>query len=163
MNAFERCGDFLEIGGPALFLRHVSATAWDNAFVNFDQRTWFPAPNYVVMQLWRKHYEPQRIAIEGDVGQLNAVATRSADRKELTLKAVNPSRAPAAIRIEVKGSFRVGKAELSLVAPGSLRARNDLGRPDAVRAEPGEAALEGEVVRLTLPPLSAGVVVLSAR
>ena len=54
LNAFERCGDSLEIGGPALFLRHVSASAWDNAFVNFDQRSWFPAPNYVVMKLWRR-------------------------------------------------------------------------------------------------------------
>ena len=54
LNAFERCGDIVEIGGPALFLRHVSASGWDNAFVNFDQRTWFPAPNYVVMKLWRR-------------------------------------------------------------------------------------------------------------
>ena len=76
LNAFERCGDVLEIGGPALFLRHVSASGWDNAFVNFDHRTWFPAPNYVVMKLWRDHYAPHRIALEGDAGPLNAVATR---------------------------------------------------------------------------------------
>ena len=81
----------LEIGGPALFLRHVSASGWDNAFVNFDHRTWFPAPNYVVMKLWRDHYAPQRIALEGQTEPLNAVATKSADGKTLYVKAVNPS------------------------------------------------------------------------
>ena len=58
LNVFERCGDFVGIAGPALFLRHASAADWDNAFVNFDHRTWFPAPNYVVMKLWRDHYRP---------------------------------------------------------------------------------------------------------
>lgn len=163
LNAFERCGAFLEIGGPALFLRHVSATAWDNAFVNFDHRTWFPAPNYVVMKLWREHHAPDRIAIEGDLGPLNAVATRSGDGKTVRLKAVNPTAAPVPVRIDVAGPFLPREAELSLVAPGSLRARNDLDRPDAVRAEPGKAALEGGQVRLTLPPLSAGVVAIQAR
>ncbi len=58
LNAAERNGDVLGMAGPALFLRHVSARAWDNAFVNFDHRRWFPAPNYVVMKLWRGHYAP---------------------------------------------------------------------------------------------------------
>jgi alpha-N-arabinofuranosidase len=75
LNAFERCGDVLEIGGPALFFRHFSASGWDNAFVNFDHRTWFPAPNYVVMKLWRDHFCPQRIELAGERRELNVVAT----------------------------------------------------------------------------------------
>src|SRR5205823_9413225 len=65
LNVFERCGDLVEIGAPALLLRHVSAREWDNALINFDQCTWFPAPNYVVMKLWRDHYAPERIAVHG--------------------------------------------------------------------------------------------------
>jgi len=29
-------------GEPALFLRRVDATAWDNAFINHDRTGWFP-------------------------------------------------------------------------------------------------------------------------
>jgi alpha-L-arabinofuranosidase len=132
LNAFERCGDVLEIGGPALFLRHVSASAWDNAFVNFDHRTWFPAPNYVVMKLWREHYAPQRIALDGPTEPLNAVASRSEDGKTLYVKAVNP--AAEAVRVQLTlNNVAPGKASLQLVAPGDLAARNTLEARDTVR------------------------------
>jgi alpha-L-arabinofuranosidase len=163
LNAFERCGDVLEIGGPALFLRHVSASAWDNAFVNFDHRTWFPAPNYVVMKLWRDHYAPERVALAGDPGALNVVATRSADGRALHLKAVNPSDQAVAVKLVVGEAFPVGTTAMRVVAPGSLDARNALDRPDAVRAEAGEAKAEGQVVAFTLPPLSAAVVTIGKR
>ena len=52
LNAYERQGKKFTLGGPALFLRHTSAGAWDNAFINFDHTGWYAAPNYVVMKLW---------------------------------------------------------------------------------------------------------------
>lgn len=75
LNAFERCGDFLTIAGPALFLRHTSSTARDNAFINFDHTGWFPAPNYVVMKLWRDNFVPIRIKSSCDDEDINFVAT----------------------------------------------------------------------------------------
>lgn len=157
LNAFERCGDILEIGGPALFLRHVSASAWDNAFVNFDHTGWFAAPNYVVMKLWRDHYAPHRIAIEGETGSLNAVATKSNDGRIVYLKAVNPSEEKVAVDLKLKTA---GHAGLQIVAPGSLEARNTLEEPYAVRAVLGRVAVDGGRVRFELPPLSAGVVTI---
>ncbi len=157
LNAFERCGDVVEIGGPALFLRHVSATAWDNAFINFDHRTWFPAPNYVVMKLWRDHYAPQRIAMEGDTGPLNAVATRSADGKTIVFKAVNPSEVVAAVVLKLPEGVKV-EAKLELVAPGELSARNTLTDRDAVRPKSAEVRREGSTLRFEMPPISCGVV-----
>ncbi len=156
LNGFERTGDVLEIGGPALFLRHVSAKAWDNAFVNFDHRTWFPAPNYVVMKLWRDHYAPERVELAGDAGPLNAVATRSADGRTLVVKAVNPGETPVAVELTVAPGFRPGASKLTLVAPGDLKARNTLDRPDAVR--PTSAAIDavGQTLRWTLPSWSVG-------
>jgi len=157
LNAFERCGDVLEIGGPALFLRHVSASAWDNAFVNFDHRTWFAAPNYVVMKLWRDHYAPQRIALEGRADPLNAVATRSEDGRTLYVKAVNPS--DEAVQVEVKLASGVpGKATLQLVAPGDLTARNTLAARDTVQPQSAAVQQVGATLRFTLPPISCGVV-----
>jgi hypothetical protein len=44
LNAYERQGKKFTLGGPALFLRHLSAGAWDNAFINFDHTGWFAAP-----------------------------------------------------------------------------------------------------------------------
>ncbi|MCH5373462.1 MAG: DUF1080 domain-containing protein, partial [Planctomycetes bacterium] len=127
LNAFERCGDIVEIGGPALFLRHVSATAWDNAFVNFDQCNWFPAPNYVVMKLWREHFAPHRVEMSGDVGPLNAVATRSEDGRTVYWKAVNPSDASVTVTIALPEKVALpGKSTVQLVAPGDLQARNSL-------------------------------------
>ena len=157
LNAFERCGDVLEIGGPALFLRHVSATAWDNAFVNFDRRTWFPAPNYVVMELWHDHYAPERIALDGDAGPLNAVATRSEDGKTVVFKAVNPSDEPVSVDLKIDGK-NIGKASMQLVAPGDLAARNTLQNRNAVKEQTSPVEKDGRTLRFTLPALSCGVV-----
>lgn len=161
LNAFERCGDVVEIGGPALFLRHVSATAWDNAFVNFDHRTWFPAPNYVVMKLWREHYAPQRVEIEGDTAPLNAVATRSADGKTIVFKAVNPSRQPVSVALKLPKGIS-GKAKFLVVAPGELSARNTLAARNSVQPTPAEVRQDGATLRLEMPPISCGVVELKS-
>ena len=159
LNAFERCGDVLGIGGPALFLRHVSAKAWDNAFVNFDQRTWFPAPNYVVMKLWRQHYAPARIELSGDAGPLNVSASKTAEGKTLYVKAVNPGQEPVAVELSLPTGFGVGGAELKVVAPGALDCRNTLEEPAAVRPVAGEVKVQGHVLRFALPALSAAVLI----
>jgi alpha-N-arabinofuranosidase len=155
LNAFERVGDVVEIGGPALFLRHVSATGWDNAFINFDHTAWFPAPNYVVMKLWRDHYQPRRVAAEGDTGVLNGVATASADGRTVVYKLVNPTDRPAPVALTVAGTPAVKSAALAVVASGETSARNTLEDRTAVRVEPGSAMVSGQVVSFVAPPLSA--------
>ncbi|UCD52846.1 MAG: DUF1080 domain-containing protein [Phycisphaerales bacterium] len=160
LNGFERCGDVFEIGGPALFLRHVSATAWDNAFINFDQASWFPAPNYVVMQLWRNHYAPNRIEMNGDTEAINAVATKSEDGKTLYVKCVNPSRSAAHVTLKLAGEFAAREARMQFVAPGTLEARNTLERPRTVRAEPGRVEFDQGAMRFALPAYSAAVVTI---
>ncbi len=157
LNVFERCGDFFEIGGPALFLRHVSATGWDNAFINFDHRTWFPAPNYVVMKLWRDHYAPHRIAVEGETGELNVVATKSEDGKMIYLKAVNPTKEAVAVTLTLDRG-KIGEASVHLVAPGDLSARNTLDDRDAVSPKSAAVTTEGQALRFVFPPISCGVV-----
>ena len=162
LNGFERCGEFFEIGGPALFLRHVSAKAWDNAFINFDHRTWFPAPNYVVMKLWRDHYAPQRIAMNGETGPLNALATRSEDGKTLYFKAVNPTKESVPVELAVDG-VAVVDATMEVVAPGDLSARNTLEARNAVRPVAATVEKDGATLRVTLPPLSCGVVTVRSK
>jgi alpha-N-arabinofuranosidase len=161
LNAFERCGDIFEIGGPALFLRHASATAWDNAFINFDQTSWFPAPNYVVMQLWRNHYAPARIEIGPDTETLNTVATKSQDGKTVYVKTVNPGQTSAAVSLTLADGFTPVTATMQMVAPGSLDARNTLERPHTVRPEPGRVDFDNGAMRFTLPPQAVAVVTIN--
>ena len=161
LNVFERCSDFLDMGGPALFLRHSSAQRWDNAFINFDHRTWFPAPNYVVMKLWREHYAPNLVEMTGNLYGLNAVPTKSADGQHVYFKVVNPKDKLVDVRLVVEGGFKPAKASLKLVAPDSLMARNSLDKPDAVKAVSGQIRVEDNTVHFVLPRWSAGVVDLA--
>ena len=163
LNVYERTGDVFKIGGPALFLRHVSATGWDNSFINFDHTGWFAAPNYVVMKLWREHYAPKRIAIEGQVAALNAVATLSEDGGKLIFKAVNPTTDSVPVKLVPAGGFKAASATFKLVAPGALTSRNTLTSPQTVKVEAGAVSVSVDAVQFTLPPLSAGVVVIQAR
>lgn len=163
LNVYERTGEVFKIGGPALFLRHVSASAWDNAFINFDHTGWFAAPNYVVMKLWREHYAPKRIAIDGDVAALNAVATLSEDGGTLIFKAVNPTMGSVPVRLVPAGGFKAASATFEVVAPRALSSRNTLTSPQTVKVETGTVSISGDAVQFTLPPLSAGVVAIKAR
>ncbi len=159
LNAFERCGDILEIGGPALFLRHVSATAWDNAFINFDQSAWFPAPNYVVMKFWREHYAPERVAVSGATDPLNVSATRRSADGAVIVKVVNPGREQVTLELSLPSN--VSTAEARVVAPGSLEARNTLAEPDRVKVRGLAVRADGAKALVDLPALSAAVVTIT--
>lgn len=160
LNAFERCGDILEIGGPALFLRHVSATAWDNAFINFDQSRWFPAPNYVVMKLWRDHYARERVALSGDAGPLNVVATRRDAGGTVIVKVVNPTREEVPVELSLTQGLQPEARKALVVAPGSLDVRNTLSQPDRVDVTTLATRRDGNALVLDMPALSAAVVTI---
>jgi alpha-N-arabinofuranosidase len=145
----------VEIAAPALFLRHSIATDWDNAFVNFDNKSWYPAPNYVVMKLWREHYAPIRIGLEGDVKGLNVVATKSADGKTCYVKAVNPIDGVCRVALNVPDAKSVS---MQLITTNSLSDRNTLENPNAISPKEGTARLEGKTIYFDLPAYSAGVV-----
>jgi alpha-N-arabinofuranosidase len=158
LNAFERTGNVFEIGGPALFLRHISAAGWDNAFINFDHTGWFPAPNYVVMKLWHDHYAPYCVQTTGEDSNLNVVSVLSEDGRTLTIRVVNPDPSAKSLAFEIDGSFVPATAVMHYVAPGSLYARNTLAEPDAVSVQAKVVGLSGQTLRLLMPGYSAGVI-----
>lgn len=126
LNVMERMGT-VEMASPALFLRRVDAPAWDNAFINHDHVTWFPAPNYVVMKLYREHFQPTRVACEY-VGPLNVVATVSEDRSTVVLKVVNYGPEDIVCQVEVAPEFAVRDGR-AWVVQGRLEDRNTLADP----------------------------------
>lgn len=154
LNRLERTPK-LEMAAPALFLRHTSATGWNNAFINFDQNGWFPAPNYVILKLWREHFLPNRVALKGDTGTLNVIATTSDNREQVCLKMVNPTDQP--ISVEVKGGMNLGAPVWEVVSSSSLLDGNSMNCPDRIKVEKKAVDIAGEDIRMVLPPYSASV------
>ncbi|MBN1123945.1 MAG: carbohydrate binding domain-containing protein [Sedimentisphaerales bacterium] len=159
LNAFERQGDVVTMSCPALFMRKQGVTdQWDNALINFDQKTWFPAGNYVVMKLWRDSFAPNLLAVDGPDRPLNFVATRSKDREIVYLKAVNPTSTAVTATVRFDGDLQPRTATLQLIAPSGETVKNALKEPDNIKVENATVIMEGRTVKFTMPPLSAGVV-----
>jgi alpha-L-arabinofuranosidase len=113
------------------------------------------------MKLWREHYAPFLIGMEGETKPLNAVATKSADGKTLHFKAVNPTQQSVQVELVVEGNNTVKSASMQVIAPGDLHARNTLEEPNQVRPEPAEVQSNSHTVKFALPPYSAGVVTIN--
>ncbi len=159
LNVFERQSEYVTMSCPALFLRKQGVTdQWDNALINFDQSTWFPAGNYVVMKLWRDSFAPNLLAVDGPDRPLNFVATLSEDKKTVFLKAVNPTDKAIETSIMLDGDFVPGTATMQMVAPGDENAKNSLEKPDNIKVVPNTAVIENKTVKFTMPVFSVGVV-----
>ena len=159
LNAFERQGDMVTMSCPALFMRRQGVTKdWDNALINFDQKTWFAGPTYVTMKLWRDSFAPNLLAVEGPDRPLNFTATRSEDQTTVYLKAVNPTRSFVKAVIRFEGDLPPQTATLQLIAPGEETVKNTLETPEKIRAVPADVTVRDGSLLLTLPPFSAGVV-----
>jgi alpha-N-arabinofuranosidase len=159
LNVFEKHGAYVTMGGPALMARHVTAHDWDNAFINFDQKEWYPGPNYVVMKLWREHFAPTRVESQtADEAALNLVATKTQDGSAVILKAVNLTSEPLEVNTTVDGSFRPASAHMKLIAPSSTQARNSMAAKDNIKPVDAPATVQGNTVKFTLPPYAVAAV-----
>jgi alpha-N-arabinofuranosidase len=159
LNAFERQGDIVTMSCPALFMRKQGVTtSWDNALINFDQKSWFPGSNYVVMKLWRDSFAPNLLKVDGPDHPLNFVATRSADKQTVFLKVVNPTSIAIKAEIRLDGDFIPMAATMQLVAPGDETVKNSIEEPDNIKVVAAATTVEKRTVKFTMPPLSAGVI-----
>ena len=155
--------DAVGMGAAALFIRRTDAPDWNNAFINFDYKDLFLAPNYLVTELWYDHYSPHRLAFTGDSKELSVSATLAENGGSVIVKVVNPTDKP--YRLDLKGDWGplVG-AEYEYIAPGSLDAANSMEHKNAVaRRKKTLLPQENDSLSLTLDPLSAGVVTLLRR
>jgi alpha-N-arabinofuranosidase len=161
LTMFERQGEYMHIAGPALFLRHSSATDWNNALINFDNSSWFPGSNYVTMKFWHDHYAPNFLATDGSNSSLNVSATRTEDGKEIYFKVINTSSAAIPISLDIAGSFTLRGARLEQIAPPGLSAVNSMTAPDNIRVEEGNVTIDNQRVNLTIPKYGAVIVTVS--
>ena len=158
LNVCERL-DVVAMGAAALFIRRTDAPDWNNAFINFDYKDLFVAPNYLVTELWYDHYSPLRLAYTGDSQELSVAASLAENGGSVIVKAVNPTDRPCALTLTGNWGPLSG-AEYEFFAPGSLSAANDMQHKRAVARQKRTLSPVDDSVTLTLDPLSAGVVTL---
>lgn len=154
LNRLE-CTPKLEMAAPALLLRHTSASGWNNAFINFNQNGWFPAPNYVVLKLWRDHFLPNRIQLKGNVKELNIVATVSDDKKDTCLKMVNSTN--QSVTVKLKNGVDLGSPAYKVVSTTSLFDYNSIENPDNIKVRDKDIVSSDKDIVVSVPAYSASV------
>lgn len=150
----------VEMGAAALFIRRTDAPEWNNAFINFDYKGVFVAPNYLVTKLWYDNFSKYRLAYTGETGNLSIVTTLSENGSEVIVKIVNPTESPCELIIRGDWKSLTG-AGYEYIAPGSLKAANSMESPNAVTTQKKEVVPSGDSVIITIEPISAGVLTLT--
>ncbi len=151
--------DVVAMGAAALFIRRTDAPDWNNAFINFDYKDLFKAPNCQVTELWYDHFSKYRLSYSGDTGNLSVSTTMQENGSGVIVKVVNPTDEPATLRI--KGDWAgVQDVSFEYYAPGSLTIANSMENKHAVALQKATPKTEGNDVVLSLPALSAGVLIV---
>lgn len=152
--------DVVAMGAAALFIRRTDAPDWNNAFINFDYKDLFKAPNCQVTELWYDHFSKYRLAYSGETGNLSVSTTMMENGAGVIVKIVNPTDESATLR--VKGDWTgVKDAVFEYYAPGSLTVANSMENKYAVALKKANAKTEGNDVVLSVPALSAGVLTIT--
>ena len=152
--------DVVAMGAAALFIRRTDAPDWNNAFINFDYKDLFVAPNYQVTELWYDHFSRYRLDYEGDTGDLSVVTTLSENGRDVIVKVVNPTE--NACDLTVSGDWKgIAGTAYDFYAPGSLTAANSMADKHAVALQHALPAARENAVTLHVEPLSAGVLTIT--
>jgi alpha-N-arabinofuranosidase len=150
----------VEMGAAALFIRRTDSPDWNNAFINFDYKGVFVAPNYIVTKLWHDNFSRYRLAYTGETGDISISTTLSENGENVIVKIVNPTENPC--ELTITGDWQqLNRAAYQFVAPGSLKAVNSMESPNAVAVEKKEIVPANNAVNMTVAPLSAGVLTLT--
>ncbi len=151
--------DVVAMGAAALFIRRTDSPDWDNAFINFDYKDLFVAPNYQVTNLWYDHFSKYRLSYTGETGDVNIAVTMSENGRDVIVKIVNPTAQPCSLT--VSGNWdNVKGAEYEFYAPGDLMAANSMENKNAVALKTAEPSVSDNKVSLELDSYSAGVLTI---
>ena len=154
--------DVVAMGAAALFIRRTDMPDWNNAFINFDYKDVFVAPNYQVTKLWYDHFSRYRLDHEGDTKDLNVVTTLSENGRDVIVKVVNPT--DKAYTLDVTGDWKgIASTAYEYYAPGALDVANSMEKKDAVALKKASPACDGSKVTLSIEPYSAGVMTIEKK
>ena len=154
--------DVVAMGAAALFIRRTDSPDWDNAFINFDYKDVYVAPNYQVTDLWYDHFSRYLLSYEGETGELSVVTTMSEDGKSVIVKVVNPTE--KAYQLKINGGWKNATAgQYEYFAPGDLMIGNTMDNKDAVKLMNREVSSAENAYVLDVEPYSAGVLTVDRR
>jgi alpha-N-arabinofuranosidase len=152
--------DVVAMGAAALFIRRTDAPDWNNAFINFNYKDLYVAPNYQVTKLWHDHFSTRLLSFEGETGDLNVVTTMSENGHDVIIKVVNPTDKP--YKFTFKGKFDASAdAVYDFFAPGDLMVGNTLEKKDAVAQKQQTFKVSASEGSLDIAPYSAGVITVA--
>jgi alpha-N-arabinofuranosidase len=167
MNVFERSGDLVEMTAVSDLVN-----GWSGGIIQASRHDVFVTPTYLVIRLYNEHLGRDRLASrvtsptfdsssEGTgVPVLDVVAARSADGRQLIVKAVNTSRDRALkTTMTVRGAPVGSEGTMRTVTGDTLDAANSFRTPEAVRVRTG-AVRSGASFVVELPPHSVSVLTL---
>lgn len=151
--------DVVAMGAAALFIRRTDSPDWNNAFINFDYKDLFVAPNYQVTNLWYDHFSRYRLSYTGETGDVSITTTMSENGRDVIVKIVNPTDRPASLK--VKGNWgNITGTEYDYYAPGDLMAANCMENKNAVELKHAVPDVSDNAVSLGIDAYSAGVLTI---
>ena len=152
--------DVVAMGAAALFIRRTDSPDWNNAFINFDYKDLYVAPNYQVTNLWYDHFSRYLLSYTGETGDLNVVTTMSEDGRDVIVKVVNPTE--KAYTLTLSSTWQgTSDAEYEYYAPGDLKTGNTMENKNAVALKTRNVAPKDKSYTLDVEPYSAGVLTIS--
>lgn len=151
--------DVVAMGAAALFIRRTDAPDWDNAFINFDYKDLYVAPNYQVTDLWYDHFSRYLLSYSGDTGELSVTTTMSEDGRSVIVKVVNPTETPYDLTL-ISTWPGTTAANYEYFAPGSLMVRNTMADKQAVALQKRDVAPSDGAYCLHVEAYSAGVLTI---
>ncbi len=154
---YEELSPGLTMTCPALLMRNTTDDPKWTSFIYHDHVTWFPGAGYVVEKLFREHYAERYLGSatgafrdvsdrkrlfdkistlipeQWEPASVDAVATASADRRRIVIKAVNYRAERNVLVVRLQGAAVPEKAVATLhTVRAGLTDSASLERPDAI-------------------------------
>jgi alpha-N-arabinofuranosidase len=166
MNVFER-SDIVGMSAPSDMVN-----GWSGGLIQASRHGVFVTPTFLANQLYAEHLGRQRLSArvqsptfdssrEGSsIPYLDVVVSRSSDRKQIYIKAVNTDlTSPLRTTIDIKGTGIGPVVHLDMLTADSLEASNSFTTPDAIAIHKSDIQA-GPRFTVELPRYSVSVITL---
>jgi alpha-N-arabinofuranosidase len=170
MNVFERTDGLVAMSAVSDLIN-----GWPGGIIQVGREGLFVSPIYLVNQLYAETPGAERLSTEvrspsfdsnreqKGVLYLDVVASRSADQKQIFVKAVNTNLKHAlSTTVSVKGANVRPRVEIATVNGDRMNASNGFASPDAVRVKRSTVWV-GSTFTVTLPAHSVSVLTLTVQ
>jgi alpha-N-arabinofuranosidase len=170
MNVFERSGDLVTMTSVSDLVN-----GWIGGIIQASRHDVFVTPTYLVNRLYANHLGNQRLATTVEsptfdssregmaVPYLDVATSRSADGREIYIKAVNTdAERSLRTRVNLRGVQVTPEATIETVNGESLEASNSFRTPEAVTSKT-QQLVAGESFEVELPKHSVSVITLRVK